>query len=192
LRRILGAYGGKDPGEIVLRENAAGKPELADGTLHFNVSHSGNLALIAICGQAVGVDIEYMGYAAADIEEVAQASSHTTEWSLWRRLKESERCELFCRLWTRKEAFGKALGTGLNEPFSRLYFVPQFDSSALCVCKEGAPGGTEQFFSYDIAAPSYLATISPANERLSSVERREPACIKGKVQPPRRRCFIAP
>jgi len=56
VRAILAARLGRAP-EIVV--DALGKPVLADGTLAFNVTHSGTLAMVAISQAGpIGVDVE--------------------------------------------------------------------------------------------------------------------------------------
>src|SRR5262249_57135930 len=62
LRRVLGRCLGRDPKEIDFTYGAAGKPELVDlGThgLHFNVTHSQAVAIIAFgSGRPAGIDTE--------------------------------------------------------------------------------------------------------------------------------------
>lgn len=63
LHRVLAVYLGEDPARIRLETGAHGKPRLADpqGQLRFNLSHSGELALVAVSGEVeVGVDVERM------------------------------------------------------------------------------------------------------------------------------------
>ena len=59
LRDLLGRYLGTRPGQIRFAYNAFGKPELSPefgGRLRFNLSHSADLALIAITTEAgIGV-----------------------------------------------------------------------------------------------------------------------------------------
>ncbi|HEX6602937.1 MAG TPA: hypothetical protein VF030_09880 [Solirubrobacterales bacterium] len=61
LRRVLAIYLGQGPSQIRLTEGEHGKPRLADpeATLRFNLSHSGEIALVAVSGEVeVGVDVE--------------------------------------------------------------------------------------------------------------------------------------
>src|SRR5438034_6065717 len=64
LRDLLARYLGARPGQIRFAYNAFGKPELSPefgGRLRFNLSHSADLALIAITTDAgIGVDLEYI------------------------------------------------------------------------------------------------------------------------------------
>ena len=64
LRQLLGRYLRTPPGHLRFAYNAFGKPELAPefGTrLRFNLSHSADVALIAVAVDAdIGVDLEYV------------------------------------------------------------------------------------------------------------------------------------
>ena len=61
LRQLLGRYLDQDPGAVAFSRGAHGKPFLQEGGLHFNVSHTHELALYAIAqSREVGVDVEWM------------------------------------------------------------------------------------------------------------------------------------
>lgn len=97
LREVLACYTGTDPRGIELERTALGKPGLAgNGNLHFSVSDSGDLALVAVASRDVGVDVE-----------------RVEERLLTRRLSSRKRIEDFYGRWTALEARGKAIGGGL-------------------------------------------------------------------------------
>src|SRR5438552_660293 len=59
LSGLLAQYLGCPPALIALQRGPHGKPQLVGEPLHFNLSHSGALALLAIARDvAVGVDVE--------------------------------------------------------------------------------------------------------------------------------------
>jgi 4'-phosphopantetheinyl transferase len=60
LRTILGKYLSVDPGRLVFSYNPHGKPSLPDSAtdIQFNVSHSHDLMVAAMCRNTIGVDIE--------------------------------------------------------------------------------------------------------------------------------------
>jgi 4'-phosphopantetheinyl transferase len=116
LRGILSAYLGAPPAEIVLVPAARSKPELAvpgEPPLRFNVSHSGEIALIGVTrGADLGVDVEVVRKL-GDRDSVAREVFSPAEWKEYEALDERERTAAFFNGWTRKEAFLKAQGEGL-------------------------------------------------------------------------------
>jgi 4'-phosphopantetheinyl transferase len=119
LRNILGGCCGREPQELEFRLSDRDKPSLRDaGTppLHFNLSHSGELALLAVTRRApVGVDIEHMRDL-NDRDALAKRFFSQRERENYSRLPERERHRCFYQTWTRKEAVIKANGLGLAAP----------------------------------------------------------------------------
>ena len=113
LRQILGAETGRDPRDLVFRTGAQGKPFL-DGGPDFNLSHSGELAALAISRDGpVGIDVERH----RPIEEaVARHSFSPAEFATLSGLPARDWQGGFYRCWTRKEAVIKADGRGLSMP----------------------------------------------------------------------------
>ena len=91
LREILGRYLGLPADELRFETNRHGKPRLASpaGQPAFNLSHSDSLALVAVAGREVGVDVERF---------------------------RAKRPVDFYRRWADREARVKCLGTGLTAP----------------------------------------------------------------------------
>ncbi|MFI1970792.1 4'-phosphopantetheinyl transferase family protein [Streptomyces cinnamoneus] len=120
LRRILGAYLGMPAGEVrFFREECpcCGKPHgrpavTAPDAPHFSMSHGGNLVLIGVAAQPVGVDTEQVP-AAHTVAGVAEAL-HPLEHREVMAAPAVRRPAVFTRLWVRKEAYLKGLGTGLG------------------------------------------------------------------------------
>lgn len=93
-----------------------GKPALAPpaGGLHFNVSHTGELLLVAVAqGREVGIDAEPHGRA-RPLASTARSWLADPETRALERLPPEEREQALLRLWTLKEAYLKAVGVGLN------------------------------------------------------------------------------
>lgn len=113
MRALLGARCGVDPARLHFIENEHGKPSVEGGP-HFNLSHSHNLAALAI-GEDVelGVDVEWVRPVEHD---VARRFFSTPECAALEAFPESERTSAFHRCWTRKEAYVKAEGSGLAIP----------------------------------------------------------------------------
>src|SRR2546421_12655378 len=57
LREILGAALERDPASLRFDYGPRGKPDLSGAPLRFNVSHSGELALVALALREIGVDV---------------------------------------------------------------------------------------------------------------------------------------
>jgi 4'-phosphopantetheinyl transferase len=116
LRHLLAQYVEQPPATLTFTVSAHGKPELVDSALRFNLSHSEALALCAVTlRRAVGVDVECVK-PLPDLDEVAQRFFSAREQEMLRTLNGDEKLAGFYRCWTRKEAFIKALGTGLSHP----------------------------------------------------------------------------
>ncbi|MEO6503148.1 MAG: 4'-phosphopantetheinyl transferase superfamily protein [Jatrophihabitantaceae bacterium] len=124
LRHVLSRHLGASPWQVEFVRDACpncaaphGRPALAGHPVHFSLSHGGDLVLVAVAGTPVGVDVE-----AAPKEQVAAELST--------RLHPDEQCEIaaaenprlaFARVWTRKEAYLKGIGTGLSRSLSADY-----------------------------------------------------------------------
>lgn len=119
MRRILAAYCGIAPADVAIAESPLGKPHLLEwphAISSFNLSHSGDLAVLAVtsCGE-IGVDIEPMS-AGECYHRLAPRVLSPQERALFALLSPSACGPAFIRCWTRKEACLKASGRGLSTP----------------------------------------------------------------------------
>ena len=88
----------------------------------FSLSHCRGLAACLIArGTEVGVDVEPVDRS-ADMEAIARQFFHSDEVEMLRRTPAADRQTAFIRLWTLKEAYLKARGTGLSTPLSHCAF----------------------------------------------------------------------
>jgi 4'-phosphopantetheinyl transferase len=100
-----------------------GKPRLHDGSLHFNVSHSGNAMLLALSRkQEIGVDLEF-SRRPRRVVELAERWFDPAEAAALQLLPESLRQTAFLNLWTCKEAVLKADGGGIASGLHRIAFL---------------------------------------------------------------------
>lgn len=126
LRSMLGACLGIEPGAVRLHREPClscggphGRPATADGPVHFSLSHSGSVALIACAAVPVGVDVEALPRPEV-VREVAK-ELHPRETAELSALPEAGRPAAFARGWARKEAYLKGLGIGLSRSLSLDY-----------------------------------------------------------------------
>jgi len=119
LRTILGSYLDIAPDRLAFEYTAHGKPSLRDAPVSFNLSHSGDIALVAVAGgAAVGVDVEQVR---DDIECERLARrffSDREQAELFALESDVARVRAFFTCWTRKEAFIKGVGEGLSIPLA--------------------------------------------------------------------------
>ncbi|MGB7518951.1 MAG: 4'-phosphopantetheinyl transferase superfamily protein [Spirulinaceae cyanobacterium] len=114
LRKILGAYLEVEPSQLQFSYRKRGKPYLKGEQIHFNLSHSQNLALYAVTKNfSVGVDVEGFNQT-KPVEQIAQRFFSPREQDVMNRLLPREKRQAFFRAWTRKEAYLKATGEGLG------------------------------------------------------------------------------
>lgn len=128
LRLVLGERLGLHPRDLRFgRDPCAhcggehGRPVLLGGPddPHFSLSHCAGITLVAVADAPVGVDAEPLP--GRRTVELCLARLHPRERGELLRTPWAERPLRFCRLWTRKEAYLKALGTGLSRGLDRDY-----------------------------------------------------------------------
>ena len=120
VRAVLGRYLGVAARDLTFTYGTYGKPALerAHAALGFNVSHSGDLAVLAVgWNRAVGVDVEARR-PLPDLAALAARVFAPAERAVLDALAAIDQPAAFFRGWTRKEAFIKATGQGLAQPLS--------------------------------------------------------------------------
>ena len=115
LRRLLGAATGRAAQSLAFSLGPFGKPILVGRDVpHFNVSHSGALALIGISPRRpIGVDIELIGNVIGELD-LAGTFFCDAEHHFLKALEGAARLEAFYAIWTCKEAVLKAFGVGIT------------------------------------------------------------------------------
>ncbi|MFI6392316.1 4'-phosphopantetheinyl transferase family protein [Nonomuraea sp. NPDC050540] len=153
LKRILGELCGIPAARLAFSTEDGGRPRLDHRGLDFNLSHSGEWALIAVApeGRRVGVDVERIS-SDADILDLAARMYQPEEAERVRAAGAPE----FFRLWTAKEAYIKATGVGLAG-LRDTRVTPAYEGSAALVGSRSLDG--EWPVRWLDVAPGYAAAL---------------------------------
>lgn len=119
LRQILSKYCKVRPINIDFKYNHCGKPYLRRNrfNLQFNMSHSQDMAILAIAKKhSIGADIECIK-PVNDLTTIVKKFFSIRENFDYLLIPEHHKTKAFYSVWTRKEAFTKAIGKGLLYPF---------------------------------------------------------------------------
>lgn len=124
LRQICSAYLTVEPERLMFEQGPWGKPRLSGLADHcdlrFSVSCSHMVAVYAFTlGREVGVDVEQVRHNLAWEPSAAECLT-ARERALLQIMPEDAQVGAFLTLWTRKEAYVKARGTGLSTPLNRI------------------------------------------------------------------------
>ncbi|MEW5989008.1 MAG: 4'-phosphopantetheinyl transferase superfamily protein [Chloroflexota bacterium] len=173
LRAILGRYLGLAPETIRFTYGDRGKPALAidlnGDFLHFNLSHSGEMALYAFArGQELGVDIEVIR-PLDDAEPIARRFFSAREVADFLSVPVDQRPPAFFNCWTRKEAYIKAVGVGLAHPLDKFVvsLIPGQPAALLHEDDEPDAPGRWSIQSLD-PGPGYVGALAIAKRDYQS------------------------
>jgi len=119
------AFGERIHGGRFLR-GTRGKPALP-GETPFNLTHAGDLAVLALSAESVGVDLELVR--PIDWRKISARYFHPGEQAYL--LSSADPLESFFWIWTLKESYVKAEGSGLSVPLGKFSIVPQGEDGAL-------------------------------------------------------------
>lgn len=163
LRVVLGSYASVAPSRIVFDTGRFGKPVLCESSvaLSFNITHTGNIALIAVAGHEsmVGIDAELIRsdiewsnlsrrfFAPAEAEEIHSAPRE-------------QHVAAFFACWTRKEALVKAMGVGLSMPLDtfQVSALPNRPAEVLAVA--GDPLACMRWKLVDLSEADFAAALA--------------------------------
>jgi 4'-phosphopantetheinyl transferase len=161
LRRTLSLYGGLTPSEWRFDSNPYGKPAIAadqSNTLAFNLSHTRGLVACAVATSTdVGLDVEGIRDTPAP-REIAARYFSDAEIRQLDACPPADYAQRFIEIWTLKESYIKAIGTGLHHPLDSFSFtfdrngVIHFDSST----------GERQGWQFALAVPAPLYRLAIA------------------------------
>jgi 4'-phosphopantetheinyl transferase len=158
LRQLLGQYLSAPPDRIKFEYGARGKPSLSPSAtsslLHFNLAHSGGLAVLALTRLCpVGIDVEQIR-PLNDVDAIAERFFSPRENISLQAVAAAQKTSAFFHLWTRKEAWLKATGEGIGESLNRVEvsFLP--DEPARLLSLFGDAGAAECWRLVDLAPAS--------------------------------------
>jgi 4'-phosphopantetheinyl transferase len=164
LRAILAQCMKTNAERLCFEYGAFGKPRLATGSteipLQFNVSHSGELILVALAmGRAVGTDVERVRND-IEAERIAASFFSPHERLALRSLPAHLRVQAFFDCWTRKEAYIKAVGNGLSLPLNQfdVCFMPGQEPRLLATRPDLAGAGRWVIQAVNVG-PDYRAAV---------------------------------
>lgn len=140
------------PAQVPLDTRVHRPPSLPSmPSLRISLSNSADRAIVAVAwNRPVGIDIERMD-PAVEIDAVAETVFSRPERVWLGTVPISERRTAFFRLWARKEAFVKALGTGFGRD------LKTFDAMAARIADREADVGAPSWYVRDIAAAADFA-----------------------------------
>jgi len=112
-----------DPSALIFAAGARGKPRLEfpkpTPAVWFNTAHSGDTAVVALATAELGVDVECLR-PVPNLRRLAQRFFSDTEMKQLSARSEYDREAAFLTLWTCKEAYLKAVGSGIAMPLKRV------------------------------------------------------------------------
>lgn len=154
LRECLKTYGITYCAETPLTKNDMGKPALAEHPeIHFNLSHAKGISACITADRECGIDCEQIREYRPNVAKRAFSAS---ERELLESLPEDKRDIMFTRLWTLKESYVKAIGTGISYPLDTVGFA--FDGSRIIPDKKDC-----SFRQYLINGGKYIVSVCILN-----------------------------
>ncbi len=171
LRSLLAGYLGIPAKAISFQYSKFDKPSLAQAhDLGFNLSHTEGMAIFGFTrGRRIGVDIEHLR---SDFraDEIAERFFSLAEREALRKIPEPRRHESFFRIWTRKEAYIKALGEGLSHPLHQFDVSLDNTASLLATRPDSSEAQRWQLENLEIA-PQFAAAAAVEIDRGPEVTR---------------------
>lgn len=161
LRQTLAAYLDTDPQQLQFNQSEHGKPFLACESIHFNLSHTANYLVIAVANfPHIGIDIE-VSRSRNNLDSLAARCFAPSELQAWRQLPDAARQPAFYRLWTKKEAFVKAVGRGLAMGLAQCEVDWVADGQLLSIPSEYGLATDWRVIELSIATAAHSALVTP-------------------------------
>lgn len=126
IRGVLGSILSREPETLNFIFNADGKPALKgiETPLQFNLTHTRGLVALALHPSLeIGVDAEVIDTERTDPNLAKRFFSVHESRFLW-KFEDAAYAAEFFRIWTMKEAYIKARGTGMRTPLGQFSILP--------------------------------------------------------------------
>jgi 4'-phosphopantetheinyl transferase len=152
--------------------------------LHFNLSHTEDLVAMAVCRHVrVGIDVEKLSSVSLAVADRFFSAAEVAEL---RALPADTQPRRFMQLWTLKEAYLKAVGTGLAGGLGRMSFLFETTGDFHFERPEDADAARWQFHQYTIGSHLLGIAVLPdsTDPRLAVTFRefRVPGAVSGQEQ----------
>lgn len=159
VRTCLSRYANVAPADWQFATGEQGKPYLLNAplALSFNLTHSGERAVLAISlDTPLGIDIEQLSRQ-RDYLGIAQHYFHADEVEQLMACTEEQQYRFFFQLWTLKEAYLKARGTGIATGLDNVSFIVEGQVTASFATELDDHTSAWQFFNYDLESDYSLS-----------------------------------
>lgn len=169
LRYLLGRYLNLHPASIRFIYGSKGKPAVESATgIQFSMTHSGSMAAVAITVLCpIGVDLEQIR-PLPDMQQIAGRFFCAEEAAEIMTLPPGERERAFFHCWTRKEAYIKAIGSGLFAPLDDFRVSVRPDASACFVHFQLDTSAADAWTLHDLSlAPDYTSALAYRDRKRS-------------------------
>ncbi len=146
VRQVIGQSLDLPSASVEYGYSSQGKPHLLnDRGIRFNLSHSADLAALAVArDRELGIDIEHI-HELSDMLGLAQRYFAPAEISWLLGTAPEQQPAAFFSCWTAKEAYVKARGDGLSFPLDRFHVLPLDESKRLRLAVDGEPAESNRW-----------------------------------------------
>ena len=157
-----------EPNRIGVIKNKFGKPYLREyKNLFFNISHSGDMTVVAVSNNEVGVDIELIR--AANIDSIIKRF-HESEIKYIISHHGEDRIKAFFLVWTLKESYLKALGVGLTKELNSFSVISILkEKSNILLETEKEYENKQMVFQYKEIEGKWLLSICSVFDKIGSM-----------------------
>ncbi|MBQ8489790.1 MAG: 4'-phosphopantetheinyl transferase superfamily protein [Pseudobutyrivibrio sp.] len=117
VRKVVNETTGVGVEEQCYLKSENGKPWISNSNIKFNLSHSDRKIITGVCDEELGVDVEKIQEAPFQIMKMV---FHNNEIEYVNNSQDSDRSRRFYKIWTRKEAYCKCSGSGIDDKIKML------------------------------------------------------------------------